>query len=881
MNMIPVTLRPNPLEVATRTHVMRPGYTIAEMLAAYPERLPPGFYTHGVVTVEDTEFFPEWWPYVRIKDTGKVRCITLRIVPGTGGGGGSGGKNALAIVGAIAVIAASAWVGGAGIAFLGIAGGTVASQVAAAAIGIAGGLALNALAPPPISPKARQQQAMQGGNQLKYAGIQGNLLEPLATIPTVLGLIMASPPHLIRPYTKMLDKRVHAYACVGFAGFLDITNVRINGVDSTTLTDVTTHVVENGAAQTLALENVWEDQPNQELARHILKDDDSTGILLADQTTPANSYPKWHYFRTKGIPTKVRIRLGFPAGIFQISSTSGAVVTAGFPIKIAVRRVGVASWTLLPFFVFRGNGSNAQRTQITLDWTASTSGTLAAPGSPNTLNYDAVGRMGIGQAWAENSGSDYIVDATNNVKNVVRDGEQGWIIRMSTTTFPQTGEYEVRIMRGYHDQNLGSTDNWFGSVVDGSGNDVLDGGTTSNNNKTGNSTCIVESFACVRSGLPLDPTDLSYIEIEAEEFGVETITATWETKAGNWSGAAWGALEATPTNLCASLFRHILLNSRLNAEPLDASLLEQASGESLTTWYNDCVAASPDYTCNMVVDGMSVEQVLQIVAACGHAAVRRSDKWGVIEEKDRSASPIVQMFSPRNTWNNTVKVVFPDPPVDGLFITYPDSTDDYGINEATVTIAAGSNIEAIEYPGIVSLTRIQERARLDLRQRKFRNRFYSFNTDIQGIVSQRGDLVGYSFDVLEAVRQAARIRKVLFDGSGQATAVVMDELIDLAVLAAGSVGIVITRLDGTVTQKQVNMTGITAASPPQSTITFTSVIAGLGGNDADFIGAHAMIGVLNSEYRRCIVFDITWDSDLNSRMTLVDEAAANIYPLSA
>lgn len=894
MEMVPVTVRPSLFDLETKTHYMPTGYTVEEYLSRYPEQLPAEFWHIGVIAL-DGEIIPRhMWRRVKIK---RGKCICICLVP-HGGGSGGGAKTALTVIGAIALIAATAWIGGGALVPLfgaAFAQGATGALLASAAVGIAGSIALSALAPPPLMPKnkALAQGGNGAGNQLKFASIQANLLEPLQTIPTVLGLIQASPPHLVRPYTKMVNDKLTAYACVGFAGFLDITSIRLNGVDIATFDRVTSHTSEVGGALTLAIENCWENQPNDVLTKHRTDSEDDNGVLLEDQTTPTNSCPQYHYYRTFGIPgggaaEGVRIRLAFPSGIYQVQPTTGDLFRATVYVRIEIRRVGQVSWSLLPVLAFQASGVVPFRSEITLRWDG-TSGTLAAETGTSTgsRNYDAYGRLGIAKAWVEACHADYVVDATNAVKNVERVSTTDWLIHVleSTAAHALSNEFEIRIKRGFHHAvtaAIEETSNFFGSVVDGT-DDVIDSiGSTAANQIRSPVEVIVESVATIRSGASLDPTDLSYIEIEAVETAIESITATWETKAGNWGGASWGAVEASNTINVASLFRHVLINTRLNAEPLDSSLLEDdASGDSLVDWYTAANAASPDLSCNMVVDGMSVEQVLQIIAACGHAAVRRSDRWGVIYEFDRSALPIKQMFSPRNTWNNSVKILFPDPPVDALFATYLDSTDDYAPNELTIVQnIGGANIEAIEYPGIVSSTRITERARLDLRQRKFRNKFYTFTTDAQILVIQRGDLVGYSYDVLESVRQSFRIVSVNLDGSGNMVGINVDEEVFLNNFFGQNVGVVMTRLDGTVTQKQVSMSGITATSPSVKTLVFSSTLAGPI-TQSDFVGAHCMLGVLNSEYRRCLVFDIQFDVDLNATVALVDEAASSIHPLSA
>lgn len=899
MTAFPVTLRPNPLSLANVTHLMPAGLTIEEMLASYPTELPIGFEQFGIVNLNGHIVPRELWRSVRVKrDRGdQPVSIALYLVPQNGGQGG--GKQTAMLIGTIAVIAAAAAVSGgllgpAGLGLsAGLAAGTWGAAAAGAAISIGGTLALSALAPPPVSSSARRGGGTNAFQQI--AGIQANPLAPLQTIPTVLGQLMASPPHLIRPYTKMVANKVRAYACVGFSGALDITDVRINGVPETTFTDVDVHTSETGSAMTLATENVWEEMPNERLSRHDVVQNDSAGRELVDQTTPTNSEPKFHYFRTKGIPSKVRIRLYFPAGHSYIND-AGNSQPAETWVQIEARVAG-GSFLKLPVLIYTGEFKGEKRSQITLQWGTSSASSIGNAGG-GTFHAGAVSTIGRGNAWEYDSHADYnfAADPDDNAKNIQLDGEQGFIIHMSTTTFPQTNEYEIRIRRSSTRLESAVTgvvdDNLFGVETEAGVDKVFGSNDNANQHKT-MSEIIVESFATVRSGNPLVTSGLSYIEVDAEGVNIETISATWQSKSNNWNGSSWPTAGTTATSNPASLFRHVLLNTTLNAEPLNEDLLEDAAGESLVTWYTYC--NSEGLECNMIADGRPLEEILQIIAACGHAAVRRSDKWGVIIEKDRSADPITQLFSPRNSWNNSVRKLFPDPPLDGLFVTYINEAEDYVADEVEVTYTAGDNVEAIEYPGITTLAQAQMRARLDLRQRALRSKFYTFMTDTQGIVSQRGDLVGYVHDIIDSARLGARINKLVFNSGGDATGVILDTAVqpyqigaDIFALdnvfsvgdifASQPVGIVILKLDGTFVTRTIDQTGLDANSVASKQVNFTAVISGLGGSSTDFIGAEVAIGSLSSEYRRCLVFDIQWDQELNATMVLVDEAP-EIHPL--
>ena len=901
-----VTLRPSPFSLANRTHVMEPGQTLAEMVACYPG-LPPEFDEFGMIAIGGHVIPRENWRKVRvIPERGNVpTAVSLYLLPMGGGGGGGGAKQTLQLVGTIAIIAAAAAVsaGALGPAGLGIAGGffaagSTSAAVLSAGISIAGTMALHALAPPPVSAAARRAELGTTAGPGGMTGIQANPLQPLQTIPTVLGMMKVSPPHLISPYTELIDGKVTVFACVGLAGAIDITDVRVNGMDAASFATVTTHSSETGAAMTLAIENVREELPGETLSRHVLDETTAGGVTLLNGTDA--DLPQYHYYRTQGVPNFVRLRLLFPAGLFRYSSTQ-VVGRALVPIRIEMRRVGDVSWINLPELWISDPNFKAGRPlrhQITLSWGTNDTNILAPDN--NTMLEMAYAIAATGQAHQYSAHTDFLHSGVS-AKRITRTGYYVTTIHLATATFPQTAEYEIRVKRGagfqpggaltttYPTAGGGAADsNWFGRSAG------VIGVTEDQFLKPFDA--VVESLATIRDGLPLDPAGLSYVEVQAEGLQIDSISFTAQSKSNNWTGAAWQTAGTTATSNPASLFRHLLLNSTgsdLNAEPLSQTLLEEGASESLVTWYTYCNTNSLE--CNMIVDGRPLEEVLQIVCACGHAALRRSDKWGVIIEKDRSGDSIVQLFSPRNTWSSSIRKVFPDPPLDGLFVTYVNSAEDYSTDEHEETYTAGANVEAIDYPGITTNAQVVKRARLDLRQRALRSSFYNFQTDMQGIVSQRGDLVGYLHDVVDQARVGARINKVLFNSGGNATGLILDTAVkpfmiasdvfaaanvySLAdVFAAQSVGIVIMKLDGTFVTRTIDQTGLTESSDESQQVNFTAVISGLAGSDTDYIGAEVAIGILSSEYRRCIITEIQWDGELNASVTLVDEAPT-IHPL--
>jgi hypothetical protein len=129
-------------------------------------------------------------------------------------------------------------------------------------------------------------------------------------------------------------------------------------------------------------------------------------------------------------------------------------------------------------------------------------------------------------------------------------------------------------------------------------------------------------------------TDLCLIAVKARKTKIETISGEFTSRARLWDGVAWGSTYE-PTNNPAALYREVLLGS-LNAQPLASTLVDAiALGDA----YNDC--QSNGYVANGVIQGYSVEQALQEIAATCRGVPRQ-------EENGRSCLSATRRPKPRS-----------------------------------------------------------------------------------------------------------------------------------------------------------------------------------------------------------------------------------------
>ena len=333
-------------------------------------KLPPGCEDEDLEPVEVMEWFsdggavqlnghlipPDRWRRMTIKPH-KAAELNFIYVPQ--------GKKAFTLLASVALIALTTAISGGLAAPLlgaGFAAGTFGATALAAGVSLAGALAISALtAPPKVSNQGESRELAQ-------AGVAGNSLSLLDVLPVIIGKVGASPPYLAQPYTEWDGDSVTAYAVVGVQGRCLVGNVKVNGLDISTFANAVYETREGHAgesARTLFTETVIEERDGIALSNFVTELDSAKNDLLVDQTTPDNSAPQWHYFRSAGHWTKMVLRFLFPSGIVATTDGTAGVV----PVRIEIRKVGDASWRKLPTFHFADyrKGLGAMRAEIRLE----------------------------------------------------------------------------------------------------------------------------------------------------------------------------------------------------------------------------------------------------------------------------------------------------------------------------------------------------------------------------------------------------------------------------------------------------------------------------------------------------------------------------------
>lgn len=869
--MTTLILRESPFVPAAKWfHMLPAGKSVSELLREV-RGVPTQVFTHGRASIGGVPIPREWWDRVRVKADSH---LYVSVLP-KGGGDGGGGKDLITTIGTLALIAGAAFItGGAAFGLAGayFAAGSLSAQFLAVGFTVVGQLALNALAPPPLAPSLDTGSAVA---QREIAGVTGNPLGRREYLPRVLGTMRASPPHVMWPYTELVDGEVVANALVGLAGQHSIADIQVSGAPIDDF-DGVTYQTRTGAASDTQVSlfdytSAVEQNVGETLSEFQLQTGSGSTDLLVDQTNPENSYPKYKTFKTRGLADRVDMRLFWPSGI-QRQTDQRAMQPMVFQFRLA----GSSTWLNGPelWWSDKNAKSTQKRQHIRLIWAEGPLGVV----NPDTDTFALVayGDTPETYQWKPES---YFAPSSGYYSEAVNITDDGFEVYLDPATYPK-GQYEIRLKRGlqisYSSWTLATyvwsagPARWYDSISASAPWEAT------NNQDDQIGPVVVETFLTRSDDYPFTQEGLTLIAVRAIGVKVDSISALFTSIVEDWTGAAWvDGATANP----ASLYRHVLASS-LNSKPLPASVIDD---DELVDWHTRC--ASKGYECNAIVQNYSVDQCKQVIAAAGWALPQQSDKWGVVQERDRSAEAPVQLFTQRNTRGLTIENSFADLP-HAIVAEYFDEDDDYLASEQVIYLPGYNALNAtlfdsIPYDGFTSTAKVIARAGLDRDQLIYRQRKLSFEADMAHLVSPRGALVALSNDTLGRIYDAARIVSVTDDGAGNITALVLDctvniEAAPLDVFSVDDIfneadifadsatsGVTIQCHDATTLTLEIDETS------DASTLTLTTPLADPGTITA---GLTVAVGRLDREHLRCRIFSIERVRDLNARITVVDEA---------
>lgn len=247
------------------------------------------------------------------------------------------------------------------------------------------------------------------------------------------------------------------------------------------------------------------------------------------------------------------------------------------------------------------------------------------------------------------------------------------------------------------------------------------------------------------------------------------------SKVKAYSGAAW--LDDTASSWPHDLFRSVLQHPA-NSQPQADDRIGLANLERWSA-YN----FANGFTFNMVRDFKgSVYDTLKAIAAAGRADLTFSatGAWDVIW--DEPDAPIVQHFTPRNSWGFSGERAYRQTP-HGFRVRFINEDVGYQQDERIVyddgyTVENASLFEGLEFPGRTKSDLVWRDGRFQIAQARLRPEQYRLNVDFEHLVATRGDRVRIVHDV--AMFGLAHGRVVSTGVDGDNDVVTIDEPLTMA-----------------------------------------------------------------------------------------------------
>lgn len=880
---IPVHVAHKPFGHEVKKYYVRAGCTIDEIVWECSRYEATWHY--GVVKVCDeyteTVVPRELWKSCRPKPNTFV-TISLRLQ-----GGGKGIKSVLAVVAAIALMLTTAFISTGGLALLGMgeafAAGTWGATLSAAAVGVAGSLLLSSLFPPPKNALDKNNT----GESLPNADITGNTLQKGGTMQRVIGTRRVPPVIVSPPLIEVIGPDEWFEVIFGLAGPHKLEDIKIGETAISEMSDIEVQTLEGWDDEDrITIVNRQSYTEAVQLTASMFDVKATNYVDLTNQNNPWASSPQWHTMTTRRAPDEFWITCSWNEGMYNSNDTT---VKYRVPLRLRIRQIGTSDWINLPELHIISKKPEPIRKLIKLIWAPQV---LPAPSmpvdGPNRTYYtvptatssdylDTTGWQAH-SSFAPLSGSSPAADA--GAVNVYDDRFE---IFLNHEDFPKSGRWEIQIKQGTMISDTTFNNSTYAMVSGGSIPDFFyprsDGAWVVDNQENLHYKLSISRVSSIWNEPPVVGTGFALIALKGKNRSINNLSVVASGYVKDWDGSEWGEWKITSNP--AAHYRDILVGNNTR-QPISDALVDS---DNLVEWRQFCI--DNNLECNIILQGNTTFDALQVVASSGNAVPRQADKWGVVWEYDRSAEAPVQIFTPRNSKNLSVRKAFTRFP-DAFIVSYTDKEDNYNTRETIVyrdgvDASTASVFENVSYDFADTEASAIARARLDLRQMYYRDAFFTLETDIEGLICTKGCLVGLQYDTIEYWGGSARIVSVQ-TSEGNVTGITLDGSVPVAggddiyastdiysepnIYAMGLKSGVAIRLNdglGTVIVKELSNTPDEDATVLTFATPFT-IPAGLE------TGCLVSSGLLGQEYARKIVFSIDPDNELTATLTLVDEA---------
>lgn len=765
--------------------------------------------------------------------------------------------------------------------------GTIGAGLAAAAIGIGARLAINALFPadqpslgvsgvdggagtssasqsitPTSSPKERARQ---------FSNIESdsNLLAKESYLPIVVGTRRISPPEIVSPFLFLENGVQTIQRVFAVEGHHSISEIQVDRTPITNLSSITTEIRDGAEATpitTFVTKSTKLYQIGETLSTFSLD-----GTDLVDQVTPSYSEPRWVRFPTIYDPKMEEISIRLQ--IDSIIKTDSAEQSVRIPLRLRFRPKGSdAEWWNFPEVHIVGRDVSTSLKEIRVRWDSNFGGADAAGDlsyqffKDVTQSYYPLSDNSVGSQWSAHThfvaGPD--ITETQNIQG----RRNGIRITLNDTDFPK-GEYEWEIIRGIamNSETLdvatygisGEVNSLFiAQYKEAKWQVPIDQGSY-----IGRVTCVQATTITDRQ--PCQRPKTALLAVKSRGMSVKNVTALMSRYVHDWDGTGWNTL--TTTSNPATHYRQVLFDY-LTYHGISTNLI---ANDQLVAWRSEC--ESRGYEVSAVFAGSSVRETLDAISVAGYARSRYSDGFGVDYFRDRSAERPVQTFSPRNS-SISLQWVSGEKPV-GIRATFNNEDDDYRADEIQINNPFYSNFTGYEVKNYATITNkilVRRRAFFDMLQAYYQGRrAWQVDASIEGMICERGDLVGIVTDLIDDTNSGARVREVISDTTFRIDQLVPSESTtdlfqidnvflptDMFTVGEQTVCLMSTPT-GTEQRTVVAAEGdIIRVSEPFSTV--------------DYTGAHVVIGAVSRFTARCIVSEVERRGEERASILCVDEA---------
>jgi len=730
-----------------------------ETLGAYIERTGV-IVPRGAVVV--------WHNGRRVPD-----ALWRRLIPRTGDqvvirarvrGGGGGGKLFRTVALIALTIVANVYGASLGTA-LGLTG-NLATAVGTAAIMVGGTLVINALLPPPA--------ATNIGSNDKYTSsptyaIQGGRNRPRQWEPMILvfGRHKVVPDLAANPYTEYVgdDQYLRQAFHFGLQPDLNIGEIRIG---STPISEYKGVQVTRSDTATGALPSI-------------------AGNVDTLQGFELRYADGWNSRTTPDDTEAIEIELA--ARLFAIDEDDGSFLTRSVLVQMEYRKVGAADWIGLgnikdPVYAKNywslgrmttsGNGESTgtpfwqQVDYGSADPTEHTEGetVTSCSGTGGDAGYHCVTYSWRWMAHPYAMNRPWRGLAPNPLLGYTEtdgyrlSGRSSDIVRKTVTVEVERGQYEIRIRKRTAD---------------------LDGNSESNATSVSQIRAYQADDADYTGQLRLGVSIRASAQLNG---AIDELSAIASAQCWVWTGTAWEIQETSNPAwwyLWYARGKRDKDGRRLYGAGLVDTRIEIEAIKAWAAWCDE-----KKLTFDYVLDrGAKIGDVLQRIARAGRASPSwQTGRLGVIW--DAADLPVTAMFGPFNIKAGSFKIEYiNDGTADEVVVNFANKDRDYDLDEVRVPVpgaAVTNNPLTVDLEGCVHDEMAGKEANLLAASQVWHRRRVSWETDIEGYVASRGDVIQMSHD-LTVWDYSGR----LMPGSGGQTMV-----LDKAVPSGGS-GIVMLR----------------------------------------------------------------------------------------